>query len=234
MLENRLMALKSATSLDGIRVALIEGLAREQVEIMNYGAGRISTTTGPQVERYWTTMDPDWLTRYMALGYQKHDRLVRTAMTRIEPFFFEEVFATPPELPEQLEMETMFPYRRGFVIPMHSPFGRFGILSAVSEIDAGEWPTRRFESMARVAILAQTAHQIAEAIDVRETISLSSRETEVLTWAALGKTSDDIALLLGLTERTVRKHIDSAMKKLGAASRTQAVSQALLSGIVKI
>lgn len=234
LLQNNLDRIRNSPTLDAARQALTEALHEERVHVFNYGAGRIATTTGTVVERYWTTMDPAWLTRYVARGYQKTDRLVTAAIAAIQPFFFEDVFNTPPSLPEQVEMETMFPYRRGFVVPMHSPFGRFAILSAASDLSDEEWHDQRFHSLARVSLLAHTAHQSAEGLASRAAVSLSEREKSVLKWSALGKTSDEIALLLGVTERTVRKHIASCMDKLGAASRIQAVSQALLGGHLKI
>jgi DNA-binding NarL/FixJ family response regulator len=55
---------------------------------------------------------------------------------------------------------------------------------------------------------------------------LNDREVEVLTWVARGKTSAEIAQIIGLTKRTVDFHIDNARAKLGAATRTEAVIKA--------
>jgi DNA-binding NarL/FixJ family response regulator len=56
--------------------------------------------------------------------------------------------------------------------------------------------------------------------------ALNDREVEVLTWVARGKTSIEIAQILGLTKRTIDFHIDNARAKLGAATRTEAVIKA--------
>jgi DNA-binding NarL/FixJ family response regulator len=55
---------------------------------------------------------------------------------------------------------------------------------------------------------------------------LNECEVETLTWAARGKTSAQIAQILGLTKRTVDYYIDNARRKLGAATRTQAAIKA--------
>jgi DNA-binding NarL/FixJ family response regulator len=55
---------------------------------------------------------------------------------------------------------------------------------------------------------------------------LNDREVEVLTWVARGKTSSEIAQIVGLTKRTIDFHIDNARTKLGAATRTEAVIKA--------
>ena len=57
-------------------------------------------------------------------------------------------------------------------------------------------------------------------------VQLNDREVETLTWVARGKTSAEIAQILGLTKRTVDFHIENARTKLGAATRTQAVIKA--------
>ena len=56
--------------------------------------------------------------------------------------------------------------------------------------------------------------------------ALNEREVEVLTWVARGKTSVEIAQILGLTKRTIDFHVDNARAKLGAATRTEAVIKA--------
>ena len=57
-------------------------------------------------------------------------------------------------------------------------------------------------------------------------VGLKEREVEVLTWAARGKTSAEIAQILKLTKRTVDFHIDNARIKLGAATRIEAAIKA--------
>ena len=59
-----------------------------------------------------------------------------------------------------------------------------------------------------------------------KTVALNEREVEVLTWVARGKTSAEIAQILGLTKRTVDFHTDNARSKLGAATRTEAAIKA--------
>jgi DNA-binding response OmpR family regulator len=57
-------------------------------------------------------------------------------------------------------------------------------------------------------------------------VDMSDREVEALTWAARGKTSAEIALILGLSKRTVDFHIDNARIKLGATTRIEAAIKA--------
>lgn len=63
---------------------------------------------------------------------------------------------------------------------------------------------------------------------------LTERETEVLLWVAHGLTGAGIGRRLGITERTVQGHLDSAKVKLGASNRQQAVAHALRRGLIVV
>jgi DNA-binding response OmpR family regulator len=64
-------------------------------------------------------------------------------------------------------------------------------------------------------------------------VDLNEREIQTLTWAARGKTSTQIAQILGFTKRNVDFHIDNARIKLGAATRTQAAIKAKNAGLIE-
>jgi DNA-binding CsgD family transcriptional regulator len=53
---------------------------------------------------------------------------------------------------------------------------------------------------------------------------LTSRESEVLSWLSKGKTNRDIAQILGLSPRTVDKHLEQIYAKLGVENRTAAAA----------
>jgi DNA-binding CsgD family transcriptional regulator len=53
---------------------------------------------------------------------------------------------------------------------------------------------------------------------------LTQREIEVLMWVARGKTNKDIADILGMSPRTVNKHLEHIYVKLGVETRTAAAA----------
>lgn len=53
--------------------------------------------------------------------------------------------------------------------------------------------------------------------------ALTAREREVLDWVGAGKTDRDIADILGISHRTVHKHLQRSYTKLGVETRTAAV-----------
>jgi DNA-binding response OmpR family regulator/DNA-binding CsgD family transcriptional regulator len=58
----------------------------------------------------------------------------------------------------------------------------------------------------------------------RSDLGLTSREGEVLSWLSKGKTNRDIAQILGLSPRTVDKHLEQIYSKLGVENRTAAAA----------
>jgi DNA-binding CsgD family transcriptional regulator len=57
--------------------------------------------------------------------------------------------------------------------------------------------------------------------------ALTPRETEVLRWLFSGKSDRDIGAILGISPRTVHKHLQRIYEKLGVECRTAAVVRAL-------
>lgn len=64
--------------------------------------------------------------------------------------------------------------------------------------------------------------------------NLTTREVEVLTWAALGKSAWEIGEILAIAKRTVDEHAQTATRKLGAVNRTHAVALAVRDRIISI
>ncbi|ACK84511.1 DNA-binding response regulator [Methylorubrum extorquens] len=57
---------------------------------------------------------------------------------------------------------------------------------------------------------------------LRERLPITGREAEVLLWLSRGKSSRDIGEILGLSPRTVTKHLEGIYAKLGVENRTAA------------
>lgn len=64
-------------------------------------------------------------------------------------------------------------------------------------------------------------------------VALTEREVECLTWSARGKTSSEIAQILGLIKRNVDFHIETACRKLNVSTRIQAAVKAASGGIIE-
>jgi DNA-binding CsgD family transcriptional regulator len=65
-----------------------------------------------------------------------------------------------------------------------------------------------------------------------ENILLSTREKEVLEWLKQGKSSWDMSVILGISERTVNFHVHNIMRKLNATNRPQIIAVAAGLGLI--
>jgi DNA-binding CsgD family transcriptional regulator len=62
---------------------------------------------------------------------------------------------------------------------------------------------------------------------LRQKLTVTEREAEVLLWIARGKSNRDIAEILDLSPRTVNKHLEQIYAKLGVENRASAAALAV-------
>lgn len=61
---------------------------------------------------------------------------------------------------------------------------------------------------------------------------LTERERECMYWVSEGKTTDDVAVILGVSANTVNSYITNAIQKLGSSNRAMAMATAIRSGVI--
>jgi DNA-binding response OmpR family regulator len=89
-------------------------------------------------------------------------------------------------------------------------------LSYIGKIGADEFLLRLVESDAT-----------SEESRLKQHFALTAREADVLVWVARGKSNRDVGAILGLSPRTVNKHLEQIYAKLGVENRTSAAALAL-------
>jgi len=97
---------------------------------------------------------------------------------------------------------------------------------------------KRGESLIEPGIATKVLDRFAQlsrkAAESHDTDGLSQREIEVLRLMAQGSANKEIASRLTISESTVKTHIANIFQKLGVNGRTEAVTQALHRGIIKL
>jgi DNA-binding NarL/FixJ family response regulator len=101
------------------------------------------------------------------------------------------------------------------------------------QLGADDYITKPIDFEILVAIINARLARVARTALWPRTVELTDREIETLTWAARGKTSSEIAIILGLTKRTVDFHIDNARLKLNATSRMHAAVKAAAGQLIE-
>jgi len=101
------------------------------------------------------------------------------------------------------------------------------------QLGADDYVTKPIDFDRLDAIIAARLAGVARNELWPKLVDLNEREVETLTWAARGKTSAEIAQILGLSKRTVDFHIDNAREKLGAATRVEAAIKATTGRLIE-
>jgi DNA-binding CsgD family transcriptional regulator len=114
---------------------------------------------------------------------------------------------------------------------------RVDLAAAYGEL--ADWDSAELELAAAEAVFARVAAQpeiaAIERVKARKTKragGLTARETEVLGHLADGKTNREIAAALGLSAKTINRHVENIFNKLGVSSRAAAAVHAIKTGIL--
>lgn len=105
-----------------------------------------------------------------------------------------------------------------------------------SELQRALLSAMRSESPVPRRMIPEVLRRVAESspLAARATVTLTSREMQVLRAVAKGHTTKRLAKDLGLAVPSVETHLQNIFKKLGAANRGEAVSTALKVGLITL
>jgi DNA-binding response OmpR family regulator len=102
------------------------------------------------------------------------------------------------------------------------------------QLGADDYLTKPVDYDVLAALISARLARVARSAIWPKHVDLRERELEALTWAARGKTFWEIGEILGLSKRTVEFHLDNARRKLGVATRTQALIKAATGHLIQL
>lgn len=182
---------------------------------------------------------PDsWVQAYTENNMLACDPVIQLARKQTLPIYWNRLDERASFLQEG-SMDVMglaaeFGLRNGISFPLHGAAGENGILFFITSERASSdllldsspilsWMSNYiFEAAIRVVRLKDSDQQAA----------LTDRETECLFWASEGKTSGEIACILGISERTVNYHLNQVTRKTGSMNRYQAIAKGVGTGLL--
>lgn len=171
----------------------------------------------------------DWFKRYVQLGYVNKDPVARHCFATADPFLWSEItFRTSFDAHAERVMNEAreFGLHGGLCIPIYLQNGMQGCLSLI-----GERKNVPAEERLMLQMLAFFAHgrirQLKNTVTEKHYIELTPREREVIQWTIHGKTTKDIAEILGISARTVEFHFKMASEKLRTVNKVQTVLEAI-------
>lgn len=177
-----------------------------------------------------TTYSPAWVGQYLMKEYIKVDPVIKEGKLRALPFNWSEL--TPDETAIELftEFQAQGHSPQGFTIPIIDKVGRRGLFSLNAKPDCTDWEGIIAEHKEDWIELGHVLHKraIFELFGDKDPApTLSPRELETLHWTALGKDYKDIAVILGISENTIRTYTRTIRYKLDCSTLTQAVAKAI-------
>jgi DNA-binding response OmpR family regulator/DNA-binding CsgD family transcriptional regulator len=141
--------------------------------------------------------------------------LIRAAFDGFES----DAFVLPADVQAWLQARSANSEPTGDLIPLQQDAGERKLrLSYVGKIGTDE-----------ILLRLINEETTREEIVLKQKLAITLREAEVLTWIARGKSNRDIAEILGLSPRTVNKHLEQIYAKLGVENRTAAAALAMRS-----
>lgn len=222
-LFNRLVESSSALGFDYIAYASLEGVG----------------STGPDGAAFPAVMlnfPAAWEKHYRANEFHRIDPVFQYAPLAGRPFFWADLHRLMNLSSDQekvLEDAVAAGLHDGASVPLYGPKSSVAVLSFACSRPNRKSPA----SLACLNLLAAQFHlaymQFAPAEPVADTAPpITRRERECLRWIAQGKSSADIAAILGISENTVNFHVKKVLAKLEVHSRTVAVLRAQTMGIL--
>lgn len=175
-----------------------------------------------------TTYPDAWVARYLLSDYVKIDPILHEGMNRQLPFEWREVEVPQAAYEFCADAQRHGLGENGYSIPIVTKTRR-ALLSLNAKKSDSEWSKIVSDRGSEWAELAFTIHEKAVLElhgDYDPIPLLGSREVECLHWSALGKDSKDIAVILGLSNHTVKSYLKSARFKLGCATISAATARA--------
>ncbi|KQN48159.1 LuxR family transcriptional regulator [Serratia sp. Leaf50] len=182
------------------------------------------------------TNKQDWVDFYIENKFQLTDPVLITAANRIIPFSWEEniMINSGLRLPKVFNMAKEYNITSGYTFVVHDIKNNIGVLSLMTDENCEhDLELRIEESKNKLQMLLLIVHdkltslyrEMSDLSDEEEKTSevFSKRENEVLYFASLGKTYQEIGILLNIKLSTVKFHSGNALRKLGVTNIRQGI-----------
>lgn len=170
----------------------------------------------------------EWLSEFLSRNYLQADTVVRENFTAYRPQYWSDTKKKINKLKEIVSLCKDFDMREGYTHgsrPLST--GKNGSMFSFSG------PSMKYDKRTMNMLELVTPHlhlALSRIFDKKRSsinkIGLSHREKEVLDWLKHGKSTWDISVILGISERTVNFHVYNIMRKLGTTNRPQTVAVA--------
>jgi LuxR family quorum-sensing system transcriptional regulator SolR len=173
-----------------------------------------------------------WVALYMASRYFAVDPVVQHCQRSSLPVIWDASTPGDGRASEFWEEARSFGLQAGVSFSVHELPGITGIFSLSRDVSLDLHGESLDALVGKAQVFASVLHHSVLRMHLpklvpQATVDLTARERECLKWSAAGKTTREVGVILGITERTAVFHMNNVVQKLGAANKTQAIVRAL-------
>lgn len=169
---------------------------------------------------------------YQSNGYFDIDPLIETALRTHEPFYWREARDRIDLSDAQKEYFADLGnhgFHDGLVVPVLLRPGEIAYFGLGAK---GKKLSLTRAELIELQIICQVTHQRYEQLlEQPETLDLTPREMEVISWIVQGKSNAAIGTILGISNHTVDTLVRRCFRKLGASNRLEASLTAVSRGL---
>lgn len=228
-------AANAASTLDEFGALLTRTF--EQLGVPNYTLAAMIAPAGGGPRQFTPLtrgVTDAWSQHYWDQKYFNVDAAVHLALQRPAAFSWSDVEAQPLSRASARlfnEIRDAMPIDGGLVIPIHDRSGFAGIAALFCE--DSEAPTSAIDALKLVSLCGVergTQLYLQDTMPIAHPCPLSQRQREILAYAAMGKSENDTADIIGISAATVREHLAKARNLLGVRTKMQAVAIAVQRG----
>lgn len=179
----------------------------------------------------------EWFKVYIENNFQFIDPVLITALYRMTPFSWDEnlMLNKGVKVPKLFDMAKNHDIINGYTFVLHDHNNNLVVLSIMLDKHCDDNIEELIQlNKDKLQMLLITTHEKLtqlyqeqsrkadfEEMNTRELFT--SRENEIIYWASVGKSYQEIALILGIKLTTVKYHIGNAVKKLGVTNAKHAI-----------
>ncbi|HEN3636176.1 TPA: LuxR family transcriptional regulator [Yersinia enterocolitica] len=179
----------------------------------------------------------NWFEFYTQSNFQFTDPVLLMAAHCVMPFSWDEKIIF--RWPKLFDMAKEYNVINGYTFVLHDQNHNLIVLSLMTDKDCDEDIEDKFgKDKGNIQLLLMSTHERLTSLykDLNSTSDFynmnrneifSKRENEIIYWASVGKSYQEIALILGIQSTTVKHHMGKVVKKLGVTNAKHAIGLAV-------
>ncbi|MGH1593869.1 helix-turn-helix transcriptional regulator [Yersinia proxima] len=182
-----------------------------------------------------------WFEFYTKNNFQFIDPVILTASHRVTPFSWDEniIINSGFKLPKIFDMAKEYDVINGYTFVLHDQNHNLIVLSLMTDKDCdkdieeiidrdkGNIQLLLMITHEKLTTLYKDLNSTSDFYNMNRNEIFSKRENEIIYWASVGKSYQEIALILGIQSTTVKHHMGKVVKKLGVTNAKHAIGLAV-------